>query len=126
MNILEECTAHLAALGFGTVSSREEDGNIFYGRLPERDGLTVCVMAADAGAPGRDARLEIVVRAASDREAFEVCDRIARAMDGFEGYLMGWGSRASVRLLNGAHGLGADARQRALYACNLTVRFCEG
>ena len=61
-----------------------------------------------------------------DREAFETCDRIARETDGFEGYLMGWGDRASIRVLNGAHGLGADARRRALYACSLQVRYCAG
>ncbi len=124
MNLLEEWARHLAFLGFGTVAGPEEDGCIFYGRLPEREGLTVCVMAADAGSPGSPARLQVMVRADSDREAFETCDRIARETDGFEGYLMGWGRRASVRVLNGAHGLGADARRRALYACSLQVRCC--
>ena len=100
---------------------------VFYGRMPEKDGLTICVMASDAGTPGsRGARVEIMVRAESDREAFETCDRIARETDGFEGYLMGWGDRASIRVLNGAHGLGADARRRALYACSLQVRYCAG
>ena len=127
MNLLEEVARHLTALGFGETADRDTDGCIFYCRMPERDGLTVCVMAADAGTPGsRGARVEILVRADSDREAFETCDRIARETDGFEGYLMGWGDRASIRVASGAHGLGADARRRALYACNLQIRYCAG
>ena len=125
MNLLEECVRHLEYLGFGTAADEERDGNLFYGRLPEKDGVTVSVMASDAGVPGSGARLEFVVRAENDRDAFEVCDGIARALDGFEGFLMGWGRRVSMRLINGAHGLGADERRRALYACNVRVFYCS-
>lgn len=124
MTLLEEIARHLAFLGFGEVADRERDGNIFLGRLPERDGLTLAVLAADAGVAGQAARIQIVVRSEKELEAFAVCQGMAEALADFEGYLMGYGRRVSVRVQNGAHGLGTDDRRRALYACNLTVRYC--
>lgn len=124
MNLLEEMAWHLAFLGFGEVATRERDGNIFFGRLPEHEGLTVAVLAGDGGGPGRPAQLEIAVRAASDRAAFEACQGVAEACGEFDGYLMGDGRRASLRLKSGAHGLGADERRRPVYACALEARVC--
>ena len=124
MTLLEEIARHLAFLGFGEVADREMDGNIFLGRLPERDGLTLAVLAADAGVAGRSARIQLIARSEKELEAFTVCQGMAEALADFEGYLMGYGRRVSVRVQNGAHGLGADDRRRSLYACNLTVRYC--
>ena len=47
MNLLEECARHLSALGFGETADAENDGCVFYGRMPEKDGLQLTWVLED-------------------------------------------------------------------------------
>ena len=126
MNLLEQVARHIAYLGFGRVPSAEEEGEIFYGTLPDSPDFAICVYATDASYPGSKtgARLQILVRGRTDREAYRTCQDLAFALADYDGFLAGGLSRAVIDLMNGARGLGSDEKKRKLYACNIRLRFC--
>ena len=111
MNLLEQIARHLAFCGLGRV-----DEDIFWGRIG--------VFSTDGGADGTAARIQILNRAAEPKAAYETACRIARAMDGFYGFLAGDGAMARITAESTAAGLGTDAKKRELYAANIRAATC--
>ena len=124
--ILEDMTRHLAFLGLGTIPDMINDGDLFYGLMPEKPDQAVCLMASDAAMPGAQegARLQLIVRALTVREATQRMQWILDRLDGFDGFLAGDGPKALIRVESGAHGLGVDDKRRPLYSANLRVWYC--
>ena len=124
--ILEDMTKHLAFLGLGTIADEHQDGDLFYGLMPESPDAAVCFMASDAAMPGasQGARLQLIIRDMTVRTAVRRIQKILDALDGFDGYLAGSGPRAIIQVESGAHGLGVDDRRRPMYSANLRVWYC--
>lgn len=118
---------HIAFLGFGRVPGKDGDGEIFYGTMPDLPDRAICVYATDAGYPGsrQGARLQILVRGKTDRDAFRTCQDLSFALSDWEGFLAGGLSRAQVDQVSGARGLGSDEKGRKLYCLNIRVLYCE-
>lgn len=126
MNLLEQIALHLELCGFGRVANAETDGNIHWGRMPDKPDDCICVYSTDSGAPGSDlgARIQIINRAVKPRDAYETSYAIGCELDDFHGFLGGDGSMANIELLSSAVGLGPDTSKRELYATNIRVRYC--
>ena len=104
MNLLKEMARHLEFAGFG-----ERDRDIFWGRMPDSPDACVAVFSPDSARPGAEngARVQIVNRAESPGAAYETACRIARAMDGFYGFLAGDGAMARITAESTAAGSAA-------------------
>ncbi len=127
MTIIEELAAHIEFLGFGTVADSETDGNIHWGRMPDSPDDCICVYSTDSGVGGPDntARFQIMNRAKSTKDAYETSYAIAKALDGFDGYLAGDGHGAIIEVINSAAGLGPDTKKREIYVTNIYVQYCN-
>jgi len=127
VNLLEEMARQLALSGFGRAADGEQDGNIYWGHMPDRPDTCVCVYAEDNALPGSaaGARVRVVCRSASLREAYGTAAAIGDKLDGFRGFLGGDGADAAVDAGTTAVSLGADEKKRELYATDLRVRYCE-
>ena len=126
--ILEEDTRHLASLGLGRIPDEIAEGDLYYARRPETPDEAGGILPTDASMPGsgQGARLQLIVRARTVRDATLRMQGMLDALDGFEGFLSGSGSYARIRVDNGVHGLGTDDRRRVLYSANLRVWYCGG
>lgn len=127
MNLIEQFAKHLEFLGFGTVSDAENEGDIFWGLMPDQPDNCVCVFSTDSGYGGSEdgARIQVVTRAKNTRIAYELSQNIAEALVDFDGYLGGDGARAFVTVLNASAGLGADGKKREMYSSNFLVHYCN-
>lgn len=127
MNFLEWFARHLEFCGLGTVSDKETDGNIFWGTMPDQPDKAICVFSSDTSYSGSPsgARIQVMVRAKTTREAYELSQSITDELAEFYGFLAGDGPTVSVEVLNSAQGLGAEAGgKRELYSSNYIVRYC--
>ena len=127
MNLLEQFARHIEFLGYGTVSTSEAGGDIFWGWMPDSPDECVCVFSSDsayAGAPN-GARLQVITRAKNARRAYERSQAIAEDLAEFTGYLGGDGASVSIEVINASAGLGADTKKRELYASNYRVYYCD-
>lgn len=127
MNLIELFARHIEFCGFGTVADRETDGNIFWGLMPDEPDTAICVFSTDSGYGGSEdgARIQVMVRAKTTREAYELSQAIAEELSEFDGYLAGDGANAHIRVLNASAGLGADTKKRELYSSNYLVHYCN-
>ncbi len=119
MNLLEQIARHLAFCGLGRA-----DGDIFWGRMPDQPDDCIGVFSTDGGADEADARIQILNRASEPKRAYETACRIARALDGFQGFLAGDGAMARITAESTAAGLGTDVKKRELYAANIRAAYC--
>jgi len=126
MNLIEQIARQLELFGFGTAADNETDGNIHWGRMPDKPDNCICVYSTNAAVPGdKDgARIQIMNRAKSPREAFETSANIAAELDGWRGFLGGDGSEAFITITNSAQGLGPDTMMREIYVSNIRVTYC--
>ena len=133
MNLIEHLADHLDYEGFGKLATLEEDGNIFWGELPETRnaaGVDICVMSTDSaygGKPG-GARIQIHVRGpeGDERTPYEMACAITDCLQGFEGYLHGDGPYAIVtEVLSSAQGAGTDQNGRRYYVSNYRIAYCD-
>ena len=127
MNILEDFARHIEFLGFGTLSTRETAGDIFWGWMPDAPNEAVVVYSTDSSYAGSStaARIQVITRALSPKAAYERSQAIVEALAEFDGYLGGDGARASIAVINASVGLGADTKKRALYSSNFYVHYCD-
>ncbi len=127
MNLLEQFARHIEFCGFGTVADKETNGNIFWGLMPDTPDTAICVFSTDSGYGGSEngARIQVVVRAKTTKEAYELSQAIANELAEFDGYLAGDGADAHIRVLNASAGLGADGKKRELYSSNYLVHYCN-
>ncbi len=126
MNLLEDIVLHLADEGLGIIPDAEQDGNLFYGHMPDKPDLCICVFCTDSGKPGSStgARIQIVTRAKDTRTAFELSESIRDALDEFSGFLHGDGPQVSIEVINASAGLGPDESKREIYSSNYVFRYC--
>lgn len=127
MNLIEAIARHLEFLGFGTMPTPTCGGKIHWGLMPDQPDTAICVYSTDSGQCGSQhhpARIQILVRATSTREAYELSQHIANALDGFSGYLHGDGAWAVFDSVNTSVGIGADELRREMYVSNFYVRYC--
>jgi hypothetical protein len=127
VGILSQIAAHMEWVGLGFVSTDTVVGNIFVGVMPGMPDTCITVYATDAAYPGAEdgARIQIVVRGPNTSVAFPIAQNIVEELVDYNGFLSGDGYRATIELINGAAGIGADERARELYSINLRVYYCE-
>lgn len=121
MNLLEEVARHLEFEGLGRTG---EKCDLFYGVMPPEPDICLSVLALDLGAPGREGRIQILLRDLNPRALMERSEELVRRLDGFEGYLGGCLSLASLSLLSGPRGMGSDERRRCLCAVHFRILRC--
>lgn len=127
MNLLEEIAAHLEFCGFGTVATEEADGNITWGRMPDKPDDCITIYSNNTASAGDvdGARIQIMNRARNTKVAYETSVAIAQELDDFNGFLAGDGSMVRIEIVNSATGLGPDVLKRELYSTNLRVYYCN-
>lgn len=127
MNLLEHLALHLDFEGLGTAAAADHDGDIHWGLMPDAPDDCICCFSTDSGVPGEPsgARIQIYTRSRSNIRAYERAVAITETLEGFHGFLHGDGPDVSIETINSAAGLGADSKQRALYASNFRVRYCD-
>ncbi|NLI05379.1 MAG: hypothetical protein GX483_08995 [Actinomycetaceae bacterium] len=125
-NLLEDIALHLEFEGFGQLPDIDQDGDIYYGKLPDKPDAAIGVLSRDAGYSGssQGARIQLIVRGNSTDESFEKAVKITETLHDFIGFLAG--DRASVNIVveNGPAGIGADIKNREMYSINLRVYYC--
>ena len=64
VNLIEQMANHLEFLGLGLCATEEQDGNIFWGHLPDKPDCAICIFSTDTGFSGRKdgARIQIYTR----------------------------------------------------------------
>ena len=126
MSIIEEVANHLEFLGFGTVSTAQVDGDIFFGVMPDKPDTCICVFSTDSGYHGspNGARIQIATRAMNDSDAYDVSQEIIEELVDFIGFLAGDGSYVRIEVVNASQGLGADSVRRYMYSSNIVVYYC--
>lgn len=126
MNLIETLARHLDVCGFGTAADETQDGDIHWGRMPDQPDSCICVFSTDTAYPGapNGARIQIMNRSKSAREAYETSANIAEELEGWSGFLAGDGPHASISIINSAQGLGPDTKMREIYVTNIRVRYC--
>lgn len=126
MNLLEELTKHLEWCGLGTMPTEEEDGDLYWGRMPDTPDNCTTVFSTDSGTggPNSTARFQIMVRSKQTRYAYERAYDIGQALEDFNGFLHGDGPHVAAEVINAACGLGADTKKREIYVTNVMVRYC--
>lgn len=127
MNLIEQFARHIEFCGFGQVSDREVEGNIFWGTMPDQPDNAVCVFSTDSGYGGYDdgARVQVIVRAKTTKAAYELSQSIVEELAEFDGYLAGDGARARIDVINASAGLGVDDKRRDMYSSNFLVHYCN-
>ena len=127
MNLLEEFARHIEFLGFGTVSTNETAGNIFWAWMPDTPDDCVAVYSSDsayAGSPN-GARIQMLVRGRTAKSAYELSQAIVEELVDFTGYLAGDGAHVSIEVENASAGLGPDNKKRELFSSNFRVYYCD-
>ncbi len=126
-NLLDQIARHLEFLGFGTVSDTDQEGDIFWGKMPDAPDACVCVFSTDSQYCGSDsgARIQLYVRAKSSKAAYERSQSIAEELIEFDGYLAGDGAHVFITPINVSAGLGRDEKNREVYSSNFVVRYCN-
>lgn len=127
MYLIEDFARHIEFIGFGTYADNEHAGNIFFGEMPDSPHDCICVLSNDSGHGGSDsgARVQVVVRATTTKEAYELSQDLVEQLVDFDGYLHGDGAHVFVDLINASIGLGVDNRGRKLYASNFRIHYCN-
>lgn len=127
MNLLEEIAYHLEFERLGKVPNETEDGNIYYGKLPDDPSNAIAIMSSDSSFAGSEqgARIQILVRGESFKKAYNKSVEIVEAINYFSGFLHGDGMNASIFVENGPSGLGTDGKKRELYSINIRVYYCN-
>lgn len=126
MNLIEEIANHIEFLGHGIMATSDQAGSVFWGLMPDDPDLCVAVFSSDssyAGSPN-GARIQIMTRAKTTREAYELSQQIAEDLTGFMGFLGGDRSYVSIDQTNASTGIGADAQRREIYSSNFIVKYC--
>lgn len=129
MNLLEDIARHLEFLNIGIMPTEDREGTIYWGLLPDQPDAAICVYSTNSGLCGSQshpARIQVLVRATTTREAYEVSQNIAEALDGFAGYLHGDGAWAVIDAIDTSQGIGTDLLRREMYCSNFYVRYCGG
>lgn len=126
-NLLDQIAKHLEFVGLGTIADSEQDGTIFWGRMPDAPDACICVFSTDSQYCGSDsgARIQVYVRAKNPKLAYELSQAVADELVDFNGFLAGDGAQVSITPINVSAGLGADEKNRELYSSNFTVRYCN-
>lgn len=128
MNLIEHIADHLDFEGFGQISTIEQDGNIFWGEMPDSPDLSICVYSTDSGYGGSEdgARIQIMCRGAVGdvRTPYELSCSITDALADYNGYLHGDGPKVIIEALQTALGAGIDTSGRHFYSSNYRVYYC--
>lgn len=127
MNLIEQFARHIEFCGFGQVSDKTVDGNIFWGTMPDQPDNAVGVFSTDSAYGGSDdgARVQVIVRAKTTKAAYELSQAIVEELAEFDGYLAGDGARAQIEVINASAGLGVDEKHRDMYSSNFLVHYCN-
>ena len=127
MNLLEQIAEHLDFCGIGTMNTNETPGDIYWGLMPDTPDKCVCIFSTDSAYGGSEdgARIQVITRAKSTREAYELSQAIVDELADFDGFLAGDGAHAQIRVMNASTGLGSDGRKRELYSSNFRVYYCN-
>jgi len=129
MNILEELCSHLDFLNLGFMNTDEEEGNLFWGILPEMPDRALSVMSTDSayGGSAEGARLQIFTRGMPGdvRTPYEWALDVCRQLENFHGFLHGDGPYVRIEAVSVAQGCGTDTRGRHLYVSNYRVFYCD-
>lgn len=129
MNLIEEVARHLEFAGIGYMATAEEDGDIFFGHMPDEPDEAVCVFSSDSARPGDEdgARIQVMTRGVvgDARTPYERALKVTEALDGFTGFLAGDGPMADVEVVMSARGVGRDTSGRELYASTYAVTYCD-
>lgn len=127
MNLLEQIARHIEFCGIGAANTDEAQGDIFWGLMPDSPDKCVCVFSTDSGYGGRDdgARVQIITRARSAKDAYQLSQAIVDELAEFDGFLAGDGARARIEVMNASAGLGSDGKKRELYSSNFRVYYCN-
>lgn len=129
MNLLEQVARHLEFVGIGNVSTEENEGDIFYGHLPDQPGSAVCVFSTDSGYAGSEdgARIQIYTRGVvgDTKTPYERACRITDELRDFMGFLAGDGPDVQIKVINSAQGMGLDTSGRHIYVSNYRVFYCD-
>lgn len=127
VNIIEQIARHIEFVGLGEMPSAETTGNIYWGQMPDSPDDCIGVMSTDSSLPGHEggARIQIIVRAKTTKQAYELSQEIAEELDEFDGFLGGDGPHAMIEAINTSTGLGADTKRRELYTSNFLVKYCN-
>lgn len=128
MNLIEHIADHLDFEGIGTLATLHEEGNLYWGEMPDMPDLAVSVNSTDSSYGGSEegARIQIICRGAVGdvRAPYELSCRITDVLEGFNGYLHGDGPQVIIKTLQTALGVGKDTRGRHLYTSNYRVWYC--
>ena len=126
-NLIEQIAKHIEFIGHGTIADADNDGNIFWGKMPDTPDTAICVFSTDSQYGGSEtgARIQVMVRAKTSRIAYELSNAIADDLIEFDGFLAGDGAHVFITAQNVSEGLGADAMQRELYVSNYHVKYCN-
>lgn len=129
MNLMEQFSRHLEFAGFGAYASEEEEGDIFYGQMPDAPDTAIGVFSQDSATPGSTsgARIQVYTRGAvgDAKTPYETACAIADALEGFIGFLGGDGAFVRIEVINAAQGMGLDDSGRHIYTSNYRVFYCE-
>lgn len=129
VNLIEQMANHLEFLGLGLCATEEQDGNIFWGHLPDKPDCAICIFSTDTGFSGRKdgARIQIYTRGGvgDTQWPYEMACRITEELEGFIGFMAGDGVSVRMETVNSAQGLGTDTRGRELYSSNYLIYYCD-
>lgn len=127
MNLIKEIAEHLAYEGFGTVPSTVEEGNIYYGKMPDMPDSAIAVLSVDSAYPSapNGARIQLLFRGMEVDDTYLKAVAVVDSLLEFDGFLAGDGAKVFITVENGPTGLGADPKRRELYSVNLRVYYCE-
>ena len=128
MNLIEHIADHLDFEGVGKLATLEEDGNIFWGDMPDKPDNAVCVYSTDSSYGGSEsgARIQIMCRGevGDIRTPYELSCYITELLQDFNGFLHGDGPMVIIEALTTALGSGTGTTGRHYYSSNYQVRYC--
>lgn len=127
MNLLEQIATHLEFCGFGKRPDENGPGDIYWGTMPSSPDKCIGIFSSDSGYRGSEngARIQIIVRADTDLEAYTLAQDITEELADFDGFLGGDGAWVRIAVTNSATGLGADTKTRPLYSSNYVLHYCD-
>ena len=127
MNLMQHFAEHMEFCGLGVLSTAEQEGNIFWGFMPDHPDFSICVYSSDTGVPGSEsgARLQVLVRAKTTKQSYEKSQEIAETLLDFDGFLHGDGPQVEIETINASQGLGQDDKRREMFVSNYRVRYCN-
>ena len=129
MNLIEHIADHLDFEGIGVLSTKEHDGNIFWGHLPDAPEEAIVVNSTDSQYPGSEtgARIQIMCRGkvGDTRIPYELACRISELLADYTGFLHGDGPYVQIEVMSTALGAGLDKSGREYYTNNYRVKYCD-